>query len=297
MDAAPPPELARIDAGPLRVTGLRDRDFRLDGGAMFGVVPRALWERVEPADPADHTIPLATRPLLVEGASVGPIVVEPGIGGRWDAKRRRLYRIEESPTIEESLARSGVAPEDVRVVVLTHFHWDHAGAATIEREGRVVPRFPNARHVVPRVEADVCVSGETLRRASYREEDARCLDEAGLLACFDGAEEEVAPGVVVHRLGGHSDGVSVVTIRGGGRTVCFWSDVVPMRHHVHPLWIMAYDLDAGASYAVRRPWIERAAEEGWIGALYHDRTIGFARFLREGERWRAEPWTPAGSSR
>jgi len=257
---------------------------------MFGVVPRALWQKLEPADPADHTIPLATRPLLIEGAECGPIVVEPGIGGRWDAKSKRIYRIEEKPTIAESLAERGLSPDDIRVVVLTHLHWDHAGAATIDDgHGRAIPQFRRARHVVPRVELEVCLSGDSLRRASYRKEDATALLDAALLDPFDGAELEVAPGVTVHSVGGHSDGVCVVTVDGGGQRACFWSDVVPTRNHVHPLYLMAYDLNAAKSYEVRKPLIERAESERWINALYHDPLHAWVTFARDGEKWRAEP--------
>lgn len=295
MSAASP--LPEIRVGPYRVRGLRDRDFRLDGGAMFGVVPRVLWEKLEPPDPADHTIPLATRPLLIEGAPCGPILVEPGIGGRWGAKQKAIYRIADAPTVEGSLAAAGLAPQDIAVVVLTHFHWDHAGAATVARQGgEAIPTFPRARHVVPQVEMEACLAQDSLRKASYRADDARALLGAGLLDPFDGDELVLAPGVAVRRLGGHSDGVCVVTVESQGKTACFWSDVVPTRHHVHPLYLMAYDLDARASYAARRPWIERAAAEGWIGALYHDPLVPFARFAREGERWRADPLPALGEA-
>ena len=129
-----------ISIGPYRVRGLRDRDFRLDGGSMFGVVPRVLWEKLEPPDPKDHTVSLATRPILIEGAACGPILVEPGIGGRWEAKPKAIYRIADAPTVEGSLREAGLAAGDVRVVVLTHFHWDHAGAAvTKDRSGAAIP--------------------------------------------------------------------------------------------------------------------------------------------------------------
>ena len=136
--------------------------------------------------------------------------------------------------------------------------------------------------MVPRVELEACLAEDALRRASYRAEDARLLLASGLLAPFDGERLELAPGIAAHRLGGHSDGVCVVTVESQGKILCFWSDVVPTRNHVNPLYIMAYDQDAVASHAARRPWIERAAAEGWINALYHDPLHGFVRFTREG---------------
>src|SRR5262245_12631328 len=281
--------LPAIEVGPYRVTSLRDRDFRLDGGAMFGVVPRVLWSKLEPPDPVDNTVPIATRPLLIEGAPCGPIVVEPGLGGDFSAKGKAIYRVGEATTIAGSLAQRGLRPEDVRVVALTHLHWDHAGAAVVGEGDAAAPLFPGARHVVPRVEVDACLAGDSLRRASYRPEIARVLLERGLLDPFDGATHALAPGITMHRLGGHSDGVCVVTVESGGRTLCFWADVVPTRNHVNPYYVMAFDLDAASSYAVRRPWIERAEREGWTNALYHDPVAPFWRFRREGNRWSAEP--------
>jgi glyoxylase-like metal-dependent hydrolase (beta-lactamase superfamily II) len=272
--------------GRYRVTGLRDRDFRLDGGAMFGVVPRVLWERLEPADPADHTIPLATRPLLIEGAPCGPIVVEPGFGSNYNEKAARNYRIGETYTIQRSLTECGVDPADVRLVALTHLHFDHCGAAiTTGGNGERAPLFPRATHWVPQVEIDVCLRGDSLRAPSYDPAAARTLQEAGLLEGFSEAERSMAPGITIHRLGGHSDGVCIVTIADAGRVLCFWSDVVPTRHHVHPRTIMAYDLNAEASFAVRKPWIERACAEHWINALYHDPVCGFVQFTHESGKW------------
>lgn len=275
-----------IELHHYRVSTVRDRDFRLDGGAMFGVVPRVLWEKLEPPDPVDHTVPLATRGLLIEGAAGGPILIEPGIGDRWSEKSRSIFKINDSRNINNSLRGLGLAPEDVRTVILTHFHLDHAGAAvTTDTFGACAPRFTRARHVVAKIELDACLCGEGARRASYRSDDASTLRTAGLLDTFDGAALEVAPGIVVHRVGGHSPGVCIVTINDGGRTVCFWSDVVPTRNHIHPFYIMAYDADAEESYRVRRPWIERAVSEKWVNCLYHDPSLDFVRFEREGERF------------
>src|SRR4030095_5336924 len=267
--------LPTLEIGPYRFTAPRARDFRLDGGAMFGVGPRVLWSRLEPPDPTDNTVPIATRPLLIEGAPYGPIVVEPGLGGDFSAKGKAIYRVDDASTVVASLAARGLQPDDVRVVVLTHLHWDHAGAAVTGEDDRAVPQFPNARHVVPQIEVDACLAGDSVRRASYRASVARALLDRDLVDAFTEAIRVVAPGIAMHGLGGHSEGVCVVTVESGGRTLCFWADVVPTRNHVNPFYVMAYDLDAGASYAVRRPWIERAAREAWINALYHDPVAPF----------------------
>lgn len=256
---------------------------------MFGVVPRVIWERLEPPDPVDATVPLATRPLLIEGAACGPILVEPGIGRRWNEKARQIFKINNSRDVVQDLEQFGVGPASIRIVILTHFHLDHAGAAVESSpEGGCRPVFPHARHLAHQSEIDACLSGEGVRRASYRAEDARTLLQFNLLDAFTESELHVTPEITIHTLGGHSDGVSIVMIRDGGQTVCFWSDVVPTRNHVNPFYVMAFDANAEKSYHVRRPWIERAVAERWINALYHDPKMDFAQFTRNGDRWLAE---------
>ena len=127
-----------------------------------------------------------------------------------------------------------------------------------------------------------------VRRASYRASDVEPILEAGLLETWEG-ERELLPGLVAHQLGGHSDGVSVVTVEGGGETAIFWSDVVPTTHHVQPAYVMAFDVDVARSFEQRSLWIERAAQGGWTGLFYHDTEVPFARIRRDERRYAVEP--------
>jgi glyoxylase-like metal-dependent hydrolase (beta-lactamase superfamily II) len=275
-----------VVVGEWRVTALSDGFLRLDGGSMWGVVPRALWAELTPPD-TDHTIRLALRPFLAERGR-DKILIEGGVGDRWEEKWRRIYRIEPTTTLEQSLARCGVAPDEVTQVVLSHCHWDHCGALVAQRGGELAPRFPRARHHAPRIEIEKARRPGDARRASYRAEDVEPLLRAGLLEPYEG-EVELAPGLVAHELGGHSDGVSVITLASGGDTAIFWSDVVPTTHHIQPPYIMAYDLDVARSYEVRSEWLARAADGGWTGLFYHDETHAFARIVRAGRRFACEP--------
>lgn len=297
MSAAPASSTAGwqprvVRAGAWRVTALLDGTFRLDGGAMWGVVPKALWQRMTPAA-ADNTIALALRPFLAERGE-WVVLVEPGIGDRYPDKWRRIYQLDNEPSVEATLRACGRAPEDVTHVVATHCHWDHAGAQVVERGGRLVPRFPNARHFAPAIEVAAAADPEHVRRGSYRAEDVAPIAEAGLLETWD-AERELLPGLRVHPAPGHSKGVSVVTIgpdRPGdpGDTAIFWTDVVPTTHHAQPAYVMAYDVNAGQSYEVRSRWLERAAAESWIGLFYHDPDHAFARLRRAADgRYEAVP--------
>ncbi len=267
----------RLELPRHEVVALHDGDFALDGGAMFGVVPRVVWERLTPVNP-DHTIPLATNPFLFRDGG-HRVLVEPGIGRRWSDKERAMFHVDHSGgrDVVESLAAAGVAADEVTHVLMTHGHWDHVGAVCDE-EGR--PRFPKAEHWIPEVELEAALDPGHLRRASYRREDLQPLVDAGLLKTFRG-EHEVLPGLRMVEVGGHSDGVSLVLLEDGGETACFWADVVPTRNHVHLPFIMAYDQNAAKSFAVRREWITRAADEGWWNLLYHDPVAPIGRFVRD----------------
>ncbi len=281
----PPPYRARtLRAGGWDVTELSDGFLRLDGGAMWGVVPATMWRAMTPPD-AENRILMALRPFLARKGDVVALI-EGGIGTRWDAKKRLIYGIEATTGLAESLAHCGVRPDEVTHVVASHAHWDHFGAAVVERGGALAPLFPNAKHFLPRVEISNALNPDHVRRASYRPEDVEPLAREGLLVAYEGSAE-IAQGLRVHVLGGHSDGVAVITLdeeRDDG--AIFWSDVVPTAHHVQPPYIMAYDIDVARSFEVRSCWIARAAERGWTGLFYHDVDTAFGRIEKDGKRYR-----------
>ncbi len=295
MSSLPPGTASnRVVVDGWTIDALSDGSFRLDGGAMWGVVPKNLWEHLTP--PAeDNTIPMALRPFLArKGDHV--VLIEGGVGARWSDKLRAIYHIEGGGSLGDSLRSLGVEPADVTLVVASHCHWDHIGALVEQGPDGPRPLCPRARHLAPRIEVERCLAPDHVRRGSYRPEDLEPIAAAGLLETFDG-ESEPIPGLVVHELGGHSDGVSLVTLGdleapGPGAAAVFWSDVVPTTHHVQPPYIMAYDIDVVRSFEVRSRWLERAAERGWTGLFYHDADLAFARLERAGRRFLAVPATP-----
>ncbi len=277
-----------IRAGEWEITALSDGHLRLDGGSMWGVVPANLWRKMTP--PAeDNTILLALRPFLARRGDMR-VVIEPGIGERWEPKWREIYHIERDQTLERTLAAVGVAPRDVTHVIASHCHWDHIGAQVVDDHGSLAPLFPNARHFAPKVEIEMAKKPGHARSGSYRAEDVEPLERAGLLEGYAG-DVELLPGIRAHVLGGHSDAVAVITINeeGPGETAVFWSDVVPTAHHIQPAYIMAYDLDVVRSFEQRSAWLERAANKGWIGMLYHDVDHAFGRVVRAKKRYEFEP--------
>jgi glyoxylase-like metal-dependent hydrolase (beta-lactamase superfamily II) len=281
-----------IRAGEWTIHALSDGFMRLDGGSMWGVVPRALWSAMTP--PAeDHTILIALRPFLATRGE-DKVVIEVGIGARWEPKWKRIYQILATETLEGTLAACGVRREEVTHVIASHCHWDHIGAQVALENGELVPLFPNARHFAPAIEIEMAKKPGHARAASYRAEDVTPIEARGLLSAYSGSSE-LLPGVRAHVLGGHSDGVSVITLNeGSGETAIFWSDVVPTTHHIQPPYIMAYDLDVVRSFDVRSRWLERAAREVWIGMFYHDVDHAFGRIVRKGKRYELEPIDRAG---
>lgn len=276
-----------VRAGEWEITALGDGHLRLDGGSMWGVVPATMWREWTP--PAgDNTILLALRPFLaVRGSDV--VVIEVGVGQRWEEKWRRIYQILATETLASTLRACGIAPGDVTHVVASHCHWDHIGAQVVERGGKLEPLFPNARHFAPEIEIEVAQRPGHARAPSYRADDVAPIEARGMLTPYTGVFEPV-PGLRCHVLGGHSDGVSVITLNedGPGETAIFWSDVVPTAHHIQPPYIMAYDLDVPRSFEVRSEWLARAAEKNWIGLFYHDVDHPFGRIVRGPKRYAFE---------
>jgi glyoxylase-like metal-dependent hydrolase (beta-lactamase superfamily II) len=276
-----------LQIGEWTVTPLLDGYMRLDGGAMWGVVPQNLWRSLTPPA-ADNTILLALRPFLAERGE-DKVVIEVGVGGRWEEKWKRIYSIDRRDDLASTLRGCGLEPEDVTHVVASHCHFDHVGAQVVLQGGELVPLFPNARHFAPRAEIEVARDPDHVRRASYRPDDVVPIEEAGLLTPYDDGDE-LLPGLRVHEAAGHSDGVSVVTLGedAPGDTAIFWADVVPTTHHVQPAYIMAYDIDVVRSFENRSAWLARAADEGWIGMFYHDPDHAFGRVVRDGKRYRVD---------
>ncbi len=257
-----------IRLGDVRLHPLLDGSFRLDGGAMFGIIPRPLWEKLAPPDERNR-IRLALRPLLVE-AGGRRILVDTGAGDRWGEKERTLYAIDRRPTLLESLAAAGSGPDDIDTVVLTHLHWDHAGGAvTRDASGALVPTFPRAEHVVQKGEWEAATRPNERTRGSYRADDFLPLERAGRVRFVEG-DVEIVPGVEMIRTGGHIRDHCVVRVRGGGRTAVYFADLVPTTAHLRPSFSMGYDLFPLDVLAWRKRLVGEALREGWICCFEHD---------------------------
>lgn len=273
--------------GRLRIDVVRGPEFRLDGGAMFGVVPKVLWERKFPAD-SKNRIRLATNCLLVRGADFVALV-ESGLGDRWDDKARDLYAIDDRTTLAGSLAERGLRPEDVDALVLSHLHFDHAGGSTRREEGLVAPAFPNATLYVQAVELAHARAPHERDRASYRPDDWEPWAEAGKLEALSG-EVEIRPGVSVVPVRGHNEGMQAVRIESEGEVAFYFADALPTSAHVPVPWIMGYDLYPVDLIENKKRLLTRAVTEGWLCVFEHDPDVPWGRVVEgaDGKR-RVEP--------
>jgi glyoxylase-like metal-dependent hydrolase (beta-lactamase superfamily II) len=272
--------------GDYRVEVVPDTEFRLDGGAMFGVVPRSLWSRVCPPD-EHNRIRLNMNCLFVE-AGRERILIETGIGDKWSEKQAGIYGIERRRTLPESLkAVAGVSAEEVTIVVNTHLHFDHAGGNTMLDEGRSArPTFQNARYFVSRAEYEHAESPHERDRASYMPENWRPLKETGQLELKPDIYE-VVPGLSMENVPGHSRTMQCVRLEREGRTLFGFADLVPLRAHVPFAWIMGYDLYPVETLEAKKRLLPEAAREDWLCLFYHDPEAALGRIREEGGKLRA----------
>ena len=272
--------------GDLELIPLTDGYFYLDGGAMFGVVPKALWQRRAPADDRNR-IRMGLRPLLVRGEKT--MIIDAGIGDKMDARSQEIYAIDRAHDLDASLAAAGVSADDVEIVLASHLHFDHAGGFTVRDDaGRLVPKFRNARYVARTAEWEDATHPHERNRASYLAENFVPLMDAGVLDLVPD-DREIMPGVRVVRTGGHTMHHQIVMIESGGRTAVFAADLMPTTAHVDEPWIMAYDLYPMDTLAFKRSFVRAAIDREYLIFFEHDPDVA-AGYIREDQgRKRVEP--------
>jgi len=275
--------------GDFRIHALEGGLQRLDGGAMFGVVPKPLWERRIPAD-ARNRIPLGLRCLLVETPDA-LVLIETGLGNKEGEKFMEIYGVENSASpgsgapdrLQEAVRSAGFSPEDVSVVVNTHLHFDHAGGNTFrDEEGAVRLSFPNARYHVQRGEWDWAHQTNERTQASYLPDNYDPVMAAGKLELVEGAVE-IVPGIETLPTPGHCPYHQSVLVRSGGETACFLADVLPTMAHLPLPWIMGYDVEPLVTLESKRALLRRAVDEGWLLVSTHDPAIPWGFVEQDGK--------------
>ena len=301
---APPgcPLVQTRTIGRWRVHAIQAGGQKLDGGAMFGVVPRPLWEKRIAPD-ARHRIQLGMRCLLVEHES-GLVLIDNGAGNKENEKFHDIYGVENAaagvaapgaagrgaPTqLEEGLARLGMTPADIAIVIDTHLHFDHAGGnTTLLPDGRIVPTFPSARYVVQRREYEYATHTNERTAASYFPHNFVPVLEAGQFDFVEG-EREIVAGISVLPTPGHVPNHQGVLLRSDGATAFFLADLVPTTAHLPLPWIMGYDVEPLVTLETRRRIMKRALDEQWLMVFEHDATTPWSRIAHDGKAYVLAP--------
>lgn len=256
-----------------------------DGGAMFGVIPKPMWEKKMPAD-ARNRITLSMNCLVIRVGGKR-ILVETGAGDKMSLKLRDIYGLD-GPLLLDGLRALDLRPEDIDLVINTHLHFDHCGGNTRIEQDQVIPTFPNARYLVQVGELDHAMHPTVRDRASYLPENFAPVGAAGLLHPLEG-EHIVMPGVELIRVPGHTEHMQCVKLSGGDKVAFFFADLVPTTAHLPLPWIMGYDLFPMTTLENKKRWIPEAMREGWIALFAHDPKIPAAYLRSRDGQWEAEP--------
>jgi glyoxylase-like metal-dependent hydrolase (beta-lactamase superfamily II) len=268
-----------VRLGEYQVHEVMDGTFAIDGGAMFGVVPRALWARTNPPD-SENRILLAARSLLLQGHG-RTILVDAGIGEKWNDSKRALLAIDHGRgEIRRSLTALGVDPCQVTDILLTHLHFDHAGALTRRERGDLVLTFPNARVHVQRAQWEWAQSPSEKDRASFCPEDWALVAQRGLLTLHEG-DAELFPGIEVRVGHGHSVGHQQIVIHGDERALVFAGDVLPTATHLRAPYIMAFDLFPLATIDEKLGLLTEVHARQWILVFDHEPSFAACRIQRD----------------
>ena len=290
MNPAPLVETRKV--GSLTIHAIQAGGQRLDGGAMFGVVPKPLWERRIPADERNR-IQLGMRCLLVEHQS-GLVLIDTGAGNKEDAKFKEIYGIENEgsdgrTSLEDGLRQVGVTPEDVSIVINTHLHFDHAGGNTYRDEsGEVKVSFPNARYIVKRGEYDYATHPNERTSASYFDRNYEPVVRMHKFE-FVVREKEIVKGIRVVPTPGHTPFHQSVLLDSGGERAIYLADMCPTSAHVPLPWIMGYDVEPLVTLETKRRIFRQAEDEGWLLIFEHDATVPWGRVSHDGKGYRFVP--------
>jgi methylmalonyl-CoA epimerase len=272
-----PPAIRRFTIGGLELISLCDGFFRIDGGALFGAVPRMLWEKKAVPDERNRVLQV-TRPLVIRGART--MLIDAGFGEKENQRLHDLYAVDRSHTLDDSLADAGLSVDDIDVVLATHLHFDHAGGFTVrDAGGRLRPKFPRAQYVVRRGEWDDAMHTHARNRASYLAENYAPLAEARVLQLVD-ADQTIMPGVKVRRTGGHTMHHQMVLIESEGRAAAFVADMMPTTAHASDAWGMGCDLYPMDMLAAKQEFAKQAVAKDTLVFFEHDPAVA-AGYLRE----------------
>jgi glyoxylase-like metal-dependent hydrolase (beta-lactamase superfamily II) len=271
--------------GKYELTSVNSGFFKLDGGAMFGIIPKVLWSRTNPSDEINR-IKLATRNLLLV-SDTRRILVDTGMGNKFDEKSRIIYDIEQNEfTLDASLRSAGYTSDDITDVILTHLHFDHTGGSTIMENDKPVPAFRNARYHVSEKNFNWAVNPSDRDKGSYLKENFVPLAEEGVLCFFK--ESSFDDEIELIEINGHTFGQNMIKISDSSNTVLYCADLLPFISHIPLPYIMGYDLQPLVTLEEKKRILPQAAEEEWILFFEHDPESTAARVKITGKGFTAD---------
>lgn len=274
----------RLVIGDWRLDVVSGGDFSIDGGAAFGVVPKTVWRTIWPCD-ENNLVRFTCRCLLARNGR-DTVLIDTGYGGKYPPLDRRAYQMEDGNPVLNGLVAQNVASKDVDFVLFTHLHFDHAGGATVyDPDGRLVPTFPNAKHLAQRWEWEDAVSGRPELSAAYPQNNLLPLKERGCVETFrDG--ERILPGLTAIRTGGHTRGHTAFLFENpqGDEGALFIGDLCPTAEHMRLLWNMSYDTFLLETRKKKRQLLERAADNRWWLLFPHDPRMAGCKIERHAKK-------------
>lgn len=275
-----------MQIGDFKLDIVSDGTLRLDGGAMFGIVPKVIWEKVAQPDEKNRIL-IGLNCLLISTPKHN-ILVDTGVGEKWSEKQLSIYAISHPPTILTSLEKLGLKAEDISIVINTHLHFDHAGGNTrLNSKGEIIPTFPNAQYYVQYSEYKHACNPHERDQASYLSENWIALEKAGQLF-FTQDTEEIVPGVSVFRVPGHNLDTQLVKVTYEDKTVVFLADIIPTTLHLPISWVMGYDLYPVELMEQKKFLISQAISQNWVCIFEHDAKIPAGKIISNGQKYQVE---------
>lgn len=256
-----------MQIGKYKLRTIFSGKISLDGGAMFGIIPKPLWEKTNPADELNR-VTLATRNLLLLSDDK-KILIDTGMGKKWDDKAKNIYNIDPKLDLVLALVQNGIKSEEITDVLLTHLHFDHTGGSTKFDNGKLVPAFPNAKYFVQKKNFEWAMNPSDRDRGSYIKENFEPLVKEGVLNLVDG-EIQFDDNISFRIINGHTFGQQMIKISDSSNTVLYAADLLPFVSQIKISYVMGYDLQPLVTIAEKKKYLQLAAKENWLLYFGHD---------------------------
>ncbi len=262
--------MSHIILDEIEITSLVASRFYLDGGSMFGVVPKTLWHRTCPSDELNRVALAANVLLIRQGDNL--LLVDTGCGESFSPKAQQIYNFSPNHSIRQALLSLDIAPEQITHVLLTHLHFDHVGGTLVPSGKTKVPLFPNAKHLIQRGEWQDAMAGHSIMKSSYQQAPLRQLETSGLIRFIEG-NTTVLPHISTFQISGHTPHHQGIKISTANQTIVYPGELIPTRAHLAAFWNMGYDMSPYKTLTDKRRFCAVAHEKKWLIAWNHDPVV------------------------